>query len=444
MMLRVLVLCAVAKAAFAATGSTWCVGPALLGEARVAKRAGAEFRGAYRDLTLWIEDEAGSSSSCERFGKVHIEDGNDGLWVVEFDEEALMQTERKRMESIDGIDVMAARGNTIVVGGGEVAADLLGYDACGAEEMKRFISVPTQNILGSHMPKAAKQHYLSQPYNADVELLLNTINQQELVDTISHLENYTTRNSFSGANGLDAAVEWAEERFESLGFETERFLFQSDMTAELIAVIPGSEEPDKIVVVGAHYDSRGTLRNSPTQRAPGADDNGSGSASVLELARIISETGAKFKHTLQLCLFTGEEQGLVGSRALAKRMKDDNQNVIAMFNADMIGYAPEGDGIVLAYMNRYNDPDLTEVSRQITQTYVPEVETSLTNVCCSDQQSFMENGFPSVGFFETPQASVVYPGYHNSNDLLAQLSPEKIFLMTKATLASVIVLAEPL
>ena len=203
----------------------------------------------------------------------------------------------------------------------------------------------------------------------------------------------------------------------------------------------------------------------------------------------------------------------MGSRALAKRMADENQNVVAMFNvsppffssataissflllthrpsfltprpaqADMIGYAPEGDGIVLAYMNRFNDPDLTEVSREITNTYVPEVETTLTDVCCSDHQSFSENGFPSVGFFETPQArapppqhatrshaivsialsqhthdaayvvssllppqaSVVYPAYHSSNDLLELLSPEKIFLMTKATLASTIVLAEPL
>ena len=67
----------------------------------------------------------------------------------------------------------------------------------------------------------------------------------------------------------------------------------------------------------------------------------------------------------------------------------------------------------------------------------------LTNVCCSDQQSFFENGFPAVGFFETPNPFVVYPQYHTSDDLLQFLSTEKIYLLAKATLASAIVFAEP-
>ena len=64
------------------------------------------------------------------------------------------------------------------------------------------------------------------------------------------------------------------------------------------------EDPDTIIVVGAHYDSRGTQNSSPTQRAPGADDNGSGSAALLEFARVIQESGTRFRHTLRLCLFT--------------------------------------------------------------------------------------------------------------------------------------------
>jgi Zn-dependent M28 family amino/carboxypeptidase len=63
----------------------------------------------------------------------------------------------------------------------------------------------------------------------------------------------------------------------------------------------------------------------------GADDNGSGSASVLEFARVISESGATFAHTLRLCLFTGEEQGLIGSRALAAQYANEGLDVIAMF-----------------------------------------------------------------------------------------------------------------
>ena len=75
-------------AAFAATGSSrWCVGPPLAEDDRVAKRVGAEFRGSFRGLSLWIEEEEvhalNATSSCERFGGLHTEYGNDGLWVVE-------------------------------------------------------------------------------------------------------------------------------------------------------------------------------------------------------------------------------------------------------------------------------------------------------------------------------------------------------------------------
>lgn len=295
------------------------------------------------------------------------------------------------------------------------------------------------------MPAATKAQYKQrlqekEAINLD---LLSFISEEQLEDTISRLQEYVSRNSFSQDNGLNQAAAFAEEQLLAYGFEVTRMPFREDMTAQIIATKRGTDAPDEIVVVGAHFDSRGTMNSSPTQRAPGADDNASGSASVLEFARVIHETGASFGKTLKLCLFTGEEQGLIGSRALASQYAQDGENIIAMFNADMIGYAPEGDAIVLAYMNRNADPDLTEISRAITELYVPEVQTDLTNVCCSDQQSFYENGFPAVGFFETPNPFVVYPQYHTSDDLLQFLSTEKIYLLAKATLASAIVFAEP-
>eukprot|EP01048_Picozoa_sp_COSAG05_P013850 COSAG05_NODE_1513_length_4667_cov_51.337785_6_plen_249_part_00 len=185
------------------------------------------------------------------------------------------------------------------------------------------------------MDPTTKAYYAEQlkearPLNLE---LLEFISEQELEDRISFLQDYESRNSFSGDNGLNQAVTYAEAEFLGYGFETTRMPFREDMTPQLIATLRGSEEPDVVVVVGAHFDSRGTQSTSPTQRAPGADDNGSGSASVLEFARVIHESGATFRHTLKLCLFTGEEQGLIGSRALASQMAEEGVNVIAMFNA---------------------------------------------------------------------------------------------------------------
>ena len=201
--------------------------------------------------------------------------------------------------------------------------------------------------------------------------------------------------------GLNQAANWAASLFAGYGFEVQRPSFREDMTAQVIAELRGTETPERVVVVGAHYDSRGTQSASPTQRAPGADDNGSGSAALIELARIISESGTRFRHTLRLCLFTGEEPGLIGSRALASQYAAEGQEIIAMFNADMIGWKRPDESIVLAYMNRSVDMDLTEISMEITRTYVPELGVDFTSGCCSDQQSFYENGFPAVGFFES-------------------------------------------
>ena len=214
------------------------------------------------------------------------------------------------------------------------------------------------------------------------------------------------------------------------------------MTPQVVAELKGTDGGEAIVVVGAHYDSRSTDRNSPTQRAPGADDNGSGSAALVELARVIHENGIRFKHTLRICLFTGEEQGLVGSRALAADFAAANDNIIAMFNADMIGYKQPGQPPTLGFMNRNADMDLTEIAMAIVATHVPTLPVGFTQACCSDQQAFYENGFSSVGFFETPTTSVVYPQYHESDDLLEKLDAEQIELQAKATMACAVTFLE--
>ena len=330
----------------------WCAGRPLedygaitaegLAELRQEREVASatQFRGSYRDLSLWIEP-AGSHAvrHCEVFDRHFL--GNDGLWVIEFDEEALMRAELVRMKAL-GVPVLAEKKLTLVVGGGESTGDTLGYDACGMETDKRFISVSTHAVQApATMPpseKARMMRHAKHQQQATLDLL-EAVSMTELTDSISHMESYFSRNSFSGdgpspeEQGLNQAANWAASVFAGYGFSVTRPAFRSDMTPKIIAEIPGAEDPDTIVVVGAHYDSRGTQSSSPTQRAPGADDNGSGSATLLELARVISESGVRFRYTIRLMLFTGEEQGLIGSRALASQYREEGQNIIAMFNA---------------------------------------------------------------------------------------------------------------
>ena len=255
-------------------------------------------------MTLWVERREERLHRCEVFDR--HEHGNDGLWVIEYDEVELMKKELLRIEEA-GVPIMTAEKLSLVVGGGESTADALGYDACGMEDDKRFISVPSTAVRGpKSMPPADKARYMKMAKNKDaqVENLLELVQETSLVGFIEHMQDYQSRNSYSGDNGLDQAADWAEGIFSTFGFAVTRHTFRDDMTAQVVAELPGLEDPDTIIVVGAHYDSRGTQNSSPTQRAPGADDNGSGSAALLEFARVIQESGTRFRHTLRLCLFT--------------------------------------------------------------------------------------------------------------------------------------------
>lgn len=165
-----------------------------------------------------------------------------------------------------------------------------------------------------------------------------------------------------------------------------------------------------VIIVGAHYDDRYKNISDPQGRAPGANDDGSGTAMILALARAISQSKAKFKHTIKLCLFSGEEQGLVGSRALARVYKDHGVQVSLMIQGDMLGYRKPGEPLQTGFASRYASPASTEFAKTITEKYVPELVTGYTQVCCSDQQvlSFLNfRAFMSLDFL--PHFSLSVP-----------------------------------
>jgi Zn-dependent M28 family amino/carboxypeptidase len=229
-------------------------------------------------------------------------------------------------------------------------------------------------------------------------------------------------------------------RLEALGYTVTLDRFRDDMSANVIAELRASRaEPSApcIVVGGAHYDSRGANASDPSIRAPGADDNASGSAAMLEIARVLVSAKVSRKCAVRIVLFSGEEQGLLGSRALAARWAAEAEPIVAMVNADMLGYQIPDAEITLGFKDRYVTPELVALATSLVQTcarrcahtlwacwssidtydptrdgspslarrrYVPTLRTGSSSSCCSDYMSFFENGFAAVGFFENAQA----------------------------------------
>jgi len=382
-------------------------------------------------MSVWVEDAAGPRASS----------ADSRLWVVEYTSAAEMRAELARAESAGLVVTLQDKLSLVLQGN---VPSLLGYDACGSEANKTVISLADYEVLEKPMPDVAASKYLARAQTADPLIVefLSQVSQESIVETLTTLQSYTSRNSGSGAAGLDPAAEWAATRLTNYGFQVTRDTFRDDMTPQIIAELVGTTNPDQVVVLGAHLDSTSGWSSSPTGRSPGSDDNGSGSSSLLEFAKIIAQSSTSFKNTLRLCLFTGEEQGLVGSRALASRWKNEGVNVIAMVNVDMLGYRPPGTPITINLMNGVGDAALLDISRATTNTYLQGVANGNTSACCSDQQSFHENGFPAAGFFETPGTRVVYPQYHTSSDLLQYLDPEQITTQATAAFALTTVMAE--
>jgi len=230
-------------------------------------------------------------------------------------------------------------------------------------------------------------------------------------------------------------------------WKIEQVPFRSDMCNNIRLIFTGSVNPNSLVVIGAHLDSRNTKSSSTaTGPAPGADDNGSGSAVNLEIVKSIAQIGGKFQYTLHILWFCGEEQGLLGSAYLAKQYKQQGATIIAAFNNDMIGYTAKSYGMTLSFVDRMTTPWLTSSCKTIATAYIPTLKQGDTSGCCSDEQSFFNNGFAVVGLFETPTLDVLYPNYHKSTDTWDDglINYEQIYFFGLASFACVLEYVVPL
>lgn len=183
------------------------------------------------------------------------------------------------------------------------------------------------------------------------------INTDYLKQTISYLASDELMGRLTGSKGETQAAMYLYEQLVNMGLKASILPFEYDYR-----VNPHDENSDKkhiigknvvgyldngadkTIVIGAHYDHLGlnehnnsTLVNSHGQIHNGADDNASGTASVLELARIYATNSTQEKANYVFAFFSGEEDGLIGSKHLAESVKQDYPNPIAMINLDMVG-----------------------------------------------------------------------------------------------------------
>jgi len=318
-------------------------------------------------------------------------------------------------------------------------------------------------LLGNYDPSEYYDDLSHSSKNQIKSSLISDINPDNLKQYLTEMNAFQTRNTGSdtlGALGIGAARNYALAKFQSFAdngsntlipsfFEFNENICGITRHKNICAIQPGTDSSDpSIIIIEAHYDSRCASVCDINCEAHGMEDNASGSALVLELARVMSQN--RYDHTIVYMLTVGEEQGLVGAEALAKYCIQKGIKVKAVFNNDIVGGIICGETSSGPSCPGEGDVDSTQVrlfshgqgSRQlprwIKEQYKEELQNEvlvpmlLTIMSIEDRLGrggdhipFREQGFISMRFTsanEHGDANASDPDYHDrqhtSDDIL--------------------------
>jgi hypothetical protein len=218
--------------------------------------------------------------------------------------------------------------------------------------MRRIAAVLGMVLIGAAPPPSP---------DATLRAIIQPVSQGQLRHTIETLVSFGTRHTLSSQTdpkrGIGAALNWAESEFgrysaacgncltvvrPSETFTGDRLPAPTKIT-DIVAIQRGTERPNDVVIIQGHIDSRVSDPMDATKDAPGANDDGSGVAAVMEAARILSTH--KFPGTIVYATLMGEEQGLYGGKTLANYAKQQGWNVVTVLNNDIIGNSCGSDGV---------------------------------------------------------------------------------------------------
>ena len=285
----------------------------------------------------------------------------------------------------------------------------------------------------------------------EIRKMISEIKAENLEATIHKLVSFGTRHTLSDTKsktkGIGAAQQWVKSEFDRFALESggrltskiDYFEVKADgkriakdsQLGNVMATLKGTDPNDnRIFIISGHLDSRVSDVMNVKSDAPGANDDGSGVAAVIELAKVMSKRA--FPATIIFVAVTGEEQGLYGARHLAELAKASNWNIVAMLNNDMIGNSlssgtnlrdntqirifsetipfleTEEEAKMRKATSRDNDSPsrlLARYIKTVTEQYVDQLKVKLVYrndrfLRGGDHTPFSQNGFAAVRFCE--------------------------------------------
>jgi hypothetical protein len=335
-------------------------------------------------------------------------------------------------------------------------------------------SIKLDSGIQTWMSPAFEQNYEPDLDSTVIAEVARVVNPDGLKQTVSELQENKDLN-FNNAyksryclrvketddpsdEACDNAAEYIYNKFKSYGLEVEYDSFPHEVLTQgkyqmrnVVATLPGKgEDSQKVFIISSHYDSKASTSTNwelswKTMQAPGADDNASGTAAVLEAARILSKY--EFNSTIKFVTFTGEELGLHGSTHYANMVAKNNETIAGVLNLDMIAYDPDTPDIDV--ITNLGSEWLAEAMLSVQKKYNlgPLLLKKIVNpdMVFSDHASFWNNGFSAIlgidnSNFDSPEFN---PYIHSEKDTIDKLNFDMMGKMCQIAIATLASLADP-
>lgn len=270
-----------------------------------------------------------------------------------------------------------------------------------------------------------------------IEEIIGKVNRTNISNYIEYLQGHETR--YIGTEGNIESTMWIRNKFESFDLDSyyQNFTIEGEDLSNVIAYHEGEdvEKQDETMILCAHFDS--INKKDVNLSAPGADDDASGIAAVIESARVLSKY--EFNRTIMFCAWNAEEVGLVGSRYFNRRLYETGRSIKGVYNFDMIGYSAEGYDITI-HSNQNSINLMNEMVKMDNTLGLPLNITTETKdpIKRSGHYSFWRNGHKAYLLIE----EIFNPHYHTENDTLDKISIPMIRSVTRLAVSTTTKLSE--
>jgi len=272
-------------------------------------------------------------------------------------------------------------------------------------------------LLFSSIDITVSSEQVNKLYNNPLDLddilsLIEQVNESLISPYLEQLVSFGPR--LTGTEECQQSAEYIYNKFKELGLNVSYHPWKSVQysSQNIVATLTGRNTlHDAIIILCAHYDT--------TETSPGANDDGSGIATLLTVANILSEYS--FNHTIRFVAFSGEEEGTYGSHFYARDCYKTDDNIIAVLNIDTVGYTTDVGGRSVYLLKTERSQWISSKIQNICQEYQQYLNIKINPIANrrNDHQSFLEYGFDAVQFVQLERGD--YP-LHTPNDTLDKIN----------------------